>query len=361
MLLQGIYPALTTPFYPDGRVYYRKIEHNVDRYSRTPVTGLVVLGSTGEAVMLSDEERREVLKQSRAFAGREKVLVAGTGAESAIETLRLTEYAAELGYDVALVRTPHFYRAQVTEGAAGAKAQIAFYSFVADRSPLPVMLYSVPPFTKYDLPVEVVAELGGHPNIVGLKESSGNVERVKELVAATRSHKKTFAVTTEFQAATRRMLGAVRDGQDASAAAGGGHTELVQLGSGTAIADPPKPAIKTRTKEVSFQIMIGAAHKLLPSLEAGATGAVLAFANPAPTACFEIYAAWKDNDLKLAQLKQDRITEAALQMASKYGVPGVKYAMELNGYYGGNCRLPLLPLTGQDRAEIEAMMKDVRN
>jgi dihydrodipicolinate synthase/N-acetylneuraminate lyase len=353
MLLQGIYPALTTPFYPDGRVYYRKIEHNVDRYSRTPVSGLVVLGSTGEAVMLSDEERREVLKESRAFAGKEKVLVAGTGAESAIETLRLTDYAAELGYDVALVRTPHFYRAQVTEGAAGAKAQIAFYSFVADRSPLPVVLYSVPPFTKFDLPVEVVAELAGHPNIIGLKESSGNVERVKELVAATGSQKKTFAVTTEFQAATRRMLEPVREQS--------GNSGLVQLGAGAAIADPPKPTMKTRTKEVSFQIMVGAAHKLLPSLEAGATGAVLAFADPAPTACFEVYAAWKDNDFKLAQLKQDRITEAALQMASKYGVPGVKYAMELNGYYGGNCRLPLLPLTGQDRAEIEALMKDVRN
>ncbi len=208
MLLQGIFPALTTPFYPDGSVYFRKIEHNVDRYSRTPVAGLVVLGSTGEAVMLSDEERREVLRESRAFAANEKVLIAGTGAESAIETLRLTDYAAQLGYDVALVRTPHFYRNQVTQGEAGNRAQISFYSYIADRSPIPVLLYSVPPFTGYDLPVEVVAELAGHPNIIGLKESSGNVEKLREIVGKTRSLKKMFTVTPTFEAATGRMLSA---------------------------------------------------------------------------------------------------------------------------------------------------------
>src|SRR2546425_2910592 len=106
MLLHGIFPPITTPFYPDGRVYLRKLEHNVERYSKTPVAGIVVLGSTGEAVLLSDQERRDVLKITRDAAAPDKVLVAGTGAESAIETLRLTEYAAELGYDVAMVRTP---------------------------------------------------------------------------------------------------------------------------------------------------------------------------------------------------------------------------------------------------------------
>src|SRR5258708_27009850 len=108
MLLSGIFPPITTPFYPDGNVYFKKLEHNVERYSKTPVAGIVVLGSTGEAVLLSDEERREVLKSARAAAAPHKVLVAGTGIESAIETLRLTEYAAELGYDIAMVRTPHY-------------------------------------------------------------------------------------------------------------------------------------------------------------------------------------------------------------------------------------------------------------
>src|ERR1700692_2400331 len=110
MLLHGIFPPITTPFYPDGNVYYKKLESNVERSSRTPCAGIVVLGSTGEAILLSDQERRDVLKIAREAAAPNKVLIAGTGVESAIETLRLTEYAAELGYDAALVRTPQFYK-----------------------------------------------------------------------------------------------------------------------------------------------------------------------------------------------------------------------------------------------------------
>src|SRR5438445_969535 len=154
MLLHGIFPPITTPFYPDGRVYLKKLEHNVERYSKTPVAGIVALGSTGEAIMLSDEERREVLKTVRQACAPHKVLIAGTGAESAIETLRLTEYTAEIGYDVALVRTPHFYR-RVMQSTN----MLAFYRTVADRSPLPVMIYNVPGFTGYDIPAEGVVEL----------------------------------------------------------------------------------------------------------------------------------------------------------------------------------------------------------
>src|SRR3954470_20014866 len=105
MLLSGIFPAITSPFYPDGALYLKKLEHNVDRYSRTPIAGMVVLGSTGEAVMLSDDEQRAVLKLAAEVAGAQKVLVAGVGRESAAETLRFCEHAAHCGYDVALVRT----------------------------------------------------------------------------------------------------------------------------------------------------------------------------------------------------------------------------------------------------------------
>src|SRR5215469_11155319 len=195
MLLQGIFPAVTTPFYSDGAVYYRKIEHNIDRYSRTPIAGMVILGSTGEAVMLSDDERREVLRESIAAAAPEKVMIAGTGAESAIETLRLTEYAAQLKYDAALVRTPHFYRPQMKPDAL-----LAFYRTVADRSPLPVLLYTVPPFTAYDLPLEIISSLAEHPNIIGIKESSGNVEKVAAMVQRTRHIKRTATATEVFQA-----------------------------------------------------------------------------------------------------------------------------------------------------------------
>lgn len=341
---------MTTPFYPDGALYHKKIEHNIDRYSRTPVSGMVVLGSTGEAVMLSDEERREVLRISAEVASPEKVLIAGTGAESVTETLHLTEYAAKLKFDAALVRTPHFYRSQMTP-----EAMLAFYRTVADRSPLPVILYTVPPFTAYDLPLEVITQLAEHSNIIGIKESSGNVEKVAAMVEATRHIKRTTTVTEVQQTVTERML---------TERAGDNGGQLVSVGEltgsgGTAVA--AKPRVKTRSKEVGFQILVGAAHTLLDSLQVGASGGVLGFAAPAPTICFEIYAAFRDNDLELARSKQQRLEPATKRIVSQMGIPAVKYAMDLNGYYGGPPRLPLLPLTGAQKMEVEEKMASFRN
>ena len=307
MLLHGILPPITTPFYPDGQVYYKKLEHNVERFSRTPVAGIVVLGSTGEALMLSDQERRDVLKVARQAAAPNKVLIAGTGVESAIETLRLTEYAAELGYDVAMVRTPHYYKKQMLPAN-----MLAFYRTVADRSPLPVIIYNFPQATGYDIPAEVVIELAEHPNLIGIKESSGDVEKVRNMVERTRHIKRSATVTETFDAVTPRMLAAA-GGESAN----GG--ELIPVGalSGSKEVKPSSAAVtvvgkmKTRQKEVGFQVLVGAAHKLQVSLDAGAVGAILAFACPAPTACYEIYAAWKEGDAELARLKQERISRAA--------------------------------------------------
>jgi 4-hydroxy-2-oxoglutarate aldolase len=360
MLLHGIFPPITTPFYPDGNVYFKKLESNVERYSRTPSAGIVVLGSTGESVMLSDQERRDVLKSARSTAAPEKVLIAGTGIESAIETLRLTEYAAELGYDIALVRTPHFYRKQMRPANL-----LAFYRTVADHSPLPVMIYNVPPFTAYDISAELVIELADHPNIVGIKESSGDVEKVRKMVEGTRHIRRSTTVTETFEAVTPRML--------AAAAAGSSRDEgeLVQVtalaGSGSSLAKPSSAAVtvlgkmKTRQKEVGFQVLVGAAQKLHPSLDAGAAGAILAFACVAPTACYEIYAAWKEGDAELARLKQERIASAAQRVVGDLGISGVKYGMDFNGYFGGAARLPQLPLTGEEKGEVERMLADVRN
>lgn len=362
MLVQGIFPAITTPFYPDGALYLKKLEHNVDRYSRTPVSGMVALGSTGETVMLSDAEQREVLRVAAKVATDEKVLIAGVGQESAINTLTMIEEAARLGYDVALVRTPSYYRPQMK---AKPESLLAHYRFVADRSSLPVLLYSVPPFTAYDLPTEMVAELSDHPNIIGIKESSGVVEKIAAMKAATASVKRTVKVTEVFNAVTGRMQEALAENAHAHAPGVITAEALKSGGGAAAVASappaPPKAPFKMRTKEVSFQIAAGAAQKLLPSLEAGATSAVLAFAAAAPTACYEVYTAWKEGDSKLAQLKQERIVEAATRIAGGFGVPGTKYASELNGYYGGPARLPLLPLTAAEKAEIEALMKDIRN
>jgi 4-hydroxy-2-oxoglutarate aldolase len=318
---------------------------------------LVVLGSTGEAILLSDEERREVLKTARDAAANHKVLIAGTGIESALETVRLTEYAASLGYDVAMVRTPHYYKGQMKPGN-----MLAFYRTVADLSPLPVIIYNFPQATGYDIPAEVVIELGDHPNLIGIKESSGDVEKVRQMAAGTAHVKRTATVTDTFDAVTPRMLAAAGNGS-------GG--ELVPV---SALAGDSRPAgkpsssavttvagMRTRQKEVGFQVLVGAANKLEPSLQAGAVGAILAFADAAPTACYEIYAAWKEGDIELSRLKQDRIARAAERVVGELSIPGVKYAMDLNGYFGGPVRLPLLPLTAEPKSEIERLMADIRN
>src|ERR1700757_3124424 len=203
MLLSGIFPPITTPFYPEGKVYFKKLEANVERYSRTPMAGIVVLGSTGEAILLSDEERREVLKVARRAAANHKGLIAGTGIESAVETLRLTEYAAELGYDIAMVRTPHYYKSQMRP-----VNMLAFYRTVADRSPLPIIIYNFPQATGYDMPAELVIQLAEHPNLIGIKESSGDVEKVRKMVEGTRHIPRSATVTETFEAVTPRMLAA---------------------------------------------------------------------------------------------------------------------------------------------------------
>jgi len=359
MFLHGIFPPITTPFYQDGSIYHRKLEQNVEHYSRTPTAGIVVLGSTGEAILLSDDERRAVLKTAIDAAAPEKVMIAGTGIESALETLRLTEYAASLGYDVAMVRTPHYYKSQM----ANPLNMLAFYRFVCDRSPLPVIIYNFPQATSYDIPAELVIELAGHPNLIGIKESSGSIEKVQKMVEGTHHIQRKVTVTETFTAVTGRML------QAAAAPASSEGAALVSIG-GASTEAAPKPSsaavkvvgsLKTRQKEVGFQVLVGAAQKLAPSLDAGAVGAILAFADCAPTACYEIYAAWKEGDANLAQEKQERIAKAAVRIVGELSIPGMKYAMDFNGLYGGPPRLPLLPLNGDQRAEVEKLLENIRN
>lgn len=362
MLLNGIFPAITTPFHADGHLYLKKLEHNVDRYSKGPIAGMVVLGSTGEVVLLTCAEQREVFRTAIAAAAPAKVMIAGCGHESVQETLEACEYAAALGYDVAMVRTPHYYRAQMTP-----PAMLNYFRTVADRSPLPVLLYNFPQCTGYDLAVELIAELAGHPNIIGIKESSGEQAKVERIVQRTRHIKREARTTHDFHALTARMI------QKATEAPTG---EFVAAGALTATAakppasSPNQPssaavevigALRTRRKEMGFQTLVGSGHKLHTLLSAGAIGGILAFAACAPTACYEIYAAFKDNDHKLAAEKQQRIEAACIRIANELGIAAVKYAADLNGFYGGNPRLPLLPLTAAQRHEIEHLIADVKS
>jgi dihydrodipicolinate synthase/N-acetylneuraminate lyase len=351
MLIEGVFAAVTTPFYPDERVYFRKLEANLARYSRSLLAGMVVLGSTGEAPMLDDSESRDVLRVAAEAAAPDKVLIAGVSRESVKATVALAEAAAGSRYDAVLLRTPTYYAGQMPPAAV-----LHYFRTVADRSPLPVLLYNIPQCAPYNIPIELAAELAQHPNILGIKDSSGSVERIRALVDSTRTApRRTVTVTPVFEAVTGRMLAPGTNAADALVSAAG-------LANGAAVATVPQAApIKTRTKEVGFQVLSGSSGTLLESLEAGASGAILGLAACAPQACQEVYLAWKDHDPRLAQEKQDRIVAASRRIVGEMGVAGIKYACDFNGYYGGRARAPLLPLTAAEKAEIESLLAGIRN
>jgi 4-hydroxy-2-oxoglutarate aldolase len=358
MLMEGVYAAVTTPFYPDERLYFRKIEANMARYSRSLLAGMVVLGSTGEAVMLDDAESRDVLQASAEATAPEKVLIAGVGRESVGATVDLAEAAAEFQYDAVLLRPPSYYAGQLTKAAV-----LNYFRSVADRSPLPVVLYNIPKCVPYQIPIEVIAELAQHANIVGVKDSSGSVERIEATVEATRNTpKRTVTVTPVFEAVTRRMLKQPAEPDRTFVRA----EELAGVGGagGAAVAAAPKiktGEMKTRSREIGFQVLCGSASVVLPSLEVGACGAILAFAACAPQACQEIYLAWKEHDSQLAAEKQERIAAANNRIVGALGIAGVKYACDFNGFYGGIPRSPLLPLAAEEKAEIERLLAEIRN
>ncbi|MFT4111914.1 dihydrodipicolinate synthase family protein [Silvibacterium sp.] len=359
MLLDGIFAAITTPFHADGRLYLHKLEENVEHYSRTPLSGLTVLGSTGEAPMLSDEETRDVLRHARNSASDDKVLIAGIGRESLVETLRLAEFAADHDYDAVLVRTPHYYTPQYASSNGEREDSLGlltYYRTLADRSPLPVILYSIPKYTHYDLSPALVGELAQHPNILGIKDSSGSVERIEQLVAATaNAPKREVTVTTTFEAMTGRMQQVPPPATDNLISA----DMLTVLPTFT--PEAAIPARPSRKKTIGFQVLSGASDQILPSLQAGASGSILGLAACAPQACLEVQMAWKDRDPALAALKQERLVAATKYVVGKLGIPAIKHACDLNGFYGGVPRLPLLPLDAETKAKVADAMRDLRN
>ncbi|HEU5351215.1 MAG TPA: dihydrodipicolinate synthase family protein [Terracidiphilus sp.] len=353
MLLEGVFAAITTPFYPDERVYFRKLEANVAHYSRSLLAGMMVLGSTGEAASLNDEESREVLRTAAEAAAANKVLIAGVGQNSVRATLEMADAAAKFDYDAVLVRLPPYYASVMTTGT-----MLEFFCNVADRSPLPVVLYNIPRFVPAQIPVEVAAEMARHPNVIGMKESSGQMERITALIAATKdAPKRQTSVTTIFEAVTGRML----KQQPKEPGQPHGFVAAAELSGVAMAAVAPLPTLKTRTRDVGFQVLSGSVSTFLESLEAGATGAVLAFGACAPQACQEIYLAWKDRDHALARAKQERVAEAASEIVGGLGISGVKYACDFNGYFGGRARQPLPALTAAQKQRVEELLAGTRN
>jgi 4-hydroxy-2-oxoglutarate aldolase len=293
MKLHGIFPPITTPFNHLGEIWKVKVQHNVEKWNLTGLSGYVVCGSTGESVMLTTEEKIQLWEWVAQWAAPEKLLIAGTGVESVRETVELTNRAAAIGYKTAMVRTPHYYQNLINNAAA----QMLYFRAVADQTKIPIFIYNWPQITGVDIPAEAVADLSHHPNIIAIKESSGNLEKVMQMI---------------------------------------------------------------REVKKGFQVLTGSAPTLAPSLAVGAVGAVLAFANAAPYATISIWEAHRTRETAAALDWQNRIGHAAYLVTAKYGVPGLKYAMDLAGYYGGPPRLPLTVPTPEAKKEIEEAFSDLR-
>jgi 4-hydroxy-2-oxoglutarate aldolase len=288
MNVSGIYPALVTPYDANGAVSLTAVEHNVRLYNLTGIAGYVVLGSTGESVMLSREEADAVLVAVKERAEPAKLLIAGTGAESTAETIARTKRAAQIGYQVALVKTPYYYKPVYK-----AEVYLHHYRAVADASPIPVLLYSVPQFTGITLETPEILALSAHPNIIGIKDSSGVIQRVAEVVGAARP---------------------------------------------------------------DFQVLTGGAAVIYPALVVGARGAILALASALPELCSQVFELVQAGQHEAAKNLQLKLAHASKQIVSEAGIAGVKYAMDLRGYHGGFPRLPLLPLGAEKKQQIASII-----
>jgi 4-hydroxy-2-oxoglutarate aldolase len=285
---QGIFPPITTPF-KEGKVAYDKLASNVVKWSKTGLKGFVVLGSNGEYVYLSAEEKRKVVETVVQVAPQDMLIIAGTGCESTAETIRLTKDCAELGARAALVITPHYFGGKMNDAAL-----IKHFTTVADNAVIPILLYNVPKFTHVNVSVNVVMALAPHPNILGIKESSGNVNLLGEYIDNA--------------------------GQD-------------------------------------FHVMVGTAGVLFAGLAIGCAGGILALANVAPENCVQIFELVKEGNLEAARRLQLKMIPVNNAVTAGYGVAGLKAAMDMRGYFGGEPRLPLLPASETDKSAIRKILQ----
>jgi 4-hydroxy-2-oxoglutarate aldolase len=276
MTFQGIFPALATPFQPDGGLDLRGLGRNLERYNQTDLAGYVVLGSNGEFALLEPDEKLTLIQFVRQNATPGKRVIAGISAESTRETIRLSRSAADLGVDAVLVLPPHYYKVSMNDAALE-----RYFVDVAEATPVPLFLYNMPANTGLNLSSGLVKRLALHPNIAGLKDSGGNIVQIAEVIAGVRP---------------------------------------------------------------DFSVFAGSASFLFPTLALGGHGATLALANVLPEICLQIYQAVQQGDYPTARTLQLQILAANTAVTSRWGIAGLKKALDLLGYVGGIPRRPILPL-----------------
>jgi 4-hydroxy-2-oxoglutarate aldolase len=281
---------MITPFKENGEVNYDAFVRNIERWNKDQLAGYLVLGSNSEAAFLSNEEKLKLIELTVQNAGKGRTILAGTGLESARETIRLTNAAAKLGAQAALVLTPFYYIDQM-----GDEALLAYFKEVAEHTDIPILIYNVPKFTRVNVSVNVVKTLGEHPNIIGMKDSSGNVEQLSVF-------------------------------------------------------------FKSVPKE--FNVIVGTASALLPALKIGIRCAIPALANAAPNHCAHVQRYFEEGLVQRAEELQQRLTPVNTAVTAAYGVAGLKHAAALMGYEGGFVRSPLRPLKDSEKKDLEKILNE---
>ncbi len=282
--IRGVIPPVITPFTESGEVDYAALVSNLARWNRMALAGYLILGSNSEFVYLSEEEKIRILEVTREHIPSGKVLIAGTGCEATQATITLTRRAADIGTDAVMVVTPSYYKPHMRPHVL-----IEHYRRVADASPIPVFLYNVPIFTGIVLDPDVVGRLAEHGNIVGMKDSAGNM-----------------ALFAQYLQVSPR----------------------------------------------EFILFVGSGPVFLPALSLGARGGILAFANCAPEACLDLYSLFREGKLDEAREQQLKLLPAMQAVTTRFGIGGLKAAMDMVGHTGGWPRPPLLPPSDEERLEI---------
>jgi len=289
--LNGIFPAVPTPFDTKGNLSTDKLKENFNYWNQFDLRGYLLLGSNGEMVMLSQKERLEVLEAARTLIPGDKIMLAGTGCQSTRETIELTKEAARIGADAALVLNPFYYKNQMTR-----KALEEHYLSLADASPIPLLIYNMPASTGIDMEAKMVVSLSGHENIIGLKDSGGNLVKKGTIMDLVKSE---------------------------------------------------------------FQVLAGSAGFLLPALSVGAVGGILALANIAPQQCTNLYHAFCSGEKERSRDLQSNIINLNTAVTRQWGVPALKESMDFIGLYGGPARKPLMPLSDVVREQLYSFLEKI--
>jgi 4-hydroxy-2-oxoglutarate aldolase len=287
MKLGGVLPPITTPF-QGGEVALDRLRENFQKWNQTGLSGFLVLGSNGEAVYLNDQEKTKIIEVARESIPASKIFMVGTGMESTRETIQFTNQAARMGANCALVVTPSYFKGSM-------KPQILRDHFVAvaESSKIGILLYNVTQFTGINMEPELVAKLSEHPNILGIKDSTGNIGQLSEIVHLSRK---------------------------------------------------------------GFAVFVGSAPVFFPALCVGAAGGILAVANASPNECVEIYDLFRSGKFDEARELQYRLTPFAKGVTTQYGIGGLKTGMDLAGYFGGDPRPPLKPHGPEVKEELKKLL-----